>query len=558
MNKITSLPRIQKLSAELANQIAAGEVIERPASVVKELIENSLDAGATKVEIHIEDAGIRSIIVKDNGHGIHKDDLSLALSSHATSKLRDAEQLQAISSLGFRGEALPSIESVSRFTLTSRGENSYSAWTIGNDATLKPDNHPQGTIVKVEDLFYNIPGRRKFLKTKRTESLHIQALIRNIALSHFSVSFVLVEDGKTIFHLHAEKDNPENRIQAISGKAFTETAIKLDSYEQSFHLWGWLGSVEQQRSSSDRQYFFVNGRIVKDKLINHAIRIAYGDSIYSGRYPSYVLHLDINPAEIDVNVHPAKHEVRFRNGHDVHDFISASISQQLNGGQEFSTVEPYATSSSQENNRVAEGIPLYKAQTSRINPSPTQNLFNNNKKENVESIFITGYLITKINDRVFLINIKKFYQWQLCERYQAAKRKQENLISRLILVPVNIHLTEKKVSKLVEAENLLKSFALELQQSSPDSIMVRTIPALLNEVDVIEFIQLLSDITLKEESILQLMCEQLILLSVDTLNSTKQHTILNEVKLHIELDQEYSVKLPWRELSEKELSQWFK
>lgn len=555
MSKTTSSPRIKQLPAELANQIAAGEVIERPASVVKELIENSLDAGATKIEVYIEDAGIRSIIVKDNGHGIHKEDLTLALCSHATSKLRDAEQLQAISSLGFRGEALPSIASVSRFTLTSREANSDAAWSIDNEGELKPDSYPLGTIVTVEDLFYNIPGRRKFLKTERTESLHIQALIRNIALSHFGVTFVFIEDGQKVFHLHAEKDNPENRIQIINGKAFMDAAIKLETYDNNFCLRGWLGSAEQQRSSSDRQYFFVNGRMVKDKLINHAIRIAYGDSIYSGRYPSYVLHLDINPAEVDVNVHPAKHEVRFRNGHDVHDFISASISQQINSPKEFAFAESQVSEVTRESNRVAESIPLYKAQTSRINPSPSQSLFQNNNKENIESIFVSGYLIAKFNEPLFLIDIKQFRQWQLRRRYELAKSKSENLTARPILVPINIQLTEKKVNKLIEAETVLQTFALELQQSAPDSIMVRTIPALLNEIDITDFIHLLSDIKLDEETILQLMCEQLVLTSTENLDNNKQQIILHEVEANLELTDK---TLPWRELGEQELVQWFK
>ncbi len=328
------MKRIHLLSPRLANQIAAGEVVERPASVVKELLENSLDAGASKIDIEIEQGGVKLIRLRDNGYGIEKDDLPLALSRHATSKIQVLEDLEAVASLGFRGEALASVSSVSRLTLTSRRQESDAGWQVqteGRDmeATVSPAAHPQGTTVEVRDLFFNTPARRKFMKTEKTEFRHLEEVVKRLALSRFDVSFTLSHNGRVIHQLRSG-DNPmdrERRIAGVCGSAFIDQSLKVDVAAEAsgLRLSGWMGMPTFSRSQSDLQYFFVNGRIIRDKVVNHAVRQAYQDVLYHGRHPAYVLYLELDPALVDVNVHPTKHEVRFRESRLVHDFVFRTL-----------------------------------------------------------------------------------------------------------------------------------------------------------------------------------------------------------------------------------------
>lgn len=328
------MSRIELLSPQLANQIAAGEVVERPASVVKELLENAIDAGASKVQVDIEQGGVKLIRIRDDGFGIDKDDLALALSRHATSKIKILDDLEAVASLGFRGEALASISSVSRLTLTSRAQNQESAWQVkaeGRDmeAELSPAAHPQGTTVEMRDLFFNTPARRKFLKTEQTEYRHLEEVVKRLALSRFDLHFQLSNNNRVVHQLKpADTESMrERRIASLLGSGFIEQSIHLDvSAEASgLRLWGWIGLPTYSRSQADQQYFFVNGRVIRDKLVTHAIRQAYADVLFSGRHPCYVLYLELNPALVDVNVHPTKHEVRFREGRLVHDFIFRTL-----------------------------------------------------------------------------------------------------------------------------------------------------------------------------------------------------------------------------------------
>ncbi|REL37029.1 DNA mismatch repair endonuclease MutL [Thalassotalea euphylliae] len=327
---------IEILPARLANQIAAGEVVERPASVVKELIENSLDAGATKIAIDIEKGGAKLIRIADNGKGIAKDELTLALSRHATSKIKDLDDLEAIASLGFRGEALASISSVARLTLTSKPaeqENAWQAFATGRDmaVTVQPAAHPNGTTIEVNDLFFNTPARRKFLRTEKTEFTHIDEVLRRIALARFDVSFSLTHNGKMIRQYRAIKNSAQyaKRVGMICGQKFIEQAVTVDCQHDGLHLWGWLAHPEQHRSQNDLCYSYVNGRMMRDKLINHGIRQAFSDWIPNDSYPAFVLFLNLDHKEVDVNVHPAKHEVRFHQGRYVHDFIYTVCQQAL-------------------------------------------------------------------------------------------------------------------------------------------------------------------------------------------------------------------------------------
>lgn len=328
--------RIQLLSPRLANQIAAGEVVERPASVIKELLENSLDSGAKRIEVDVEQGGVKLLRVRDDGGGISSDDLPLALARHATSKIRELEDLEQVMSLGFRGEALASISSVARLTLTSRTADAEQAWQVeteGRDMQprVQPAAHPVGTSVEVRDLFFNTPARRKFLKTEKTEFDHLQEVIKRLALARFDVAFHLRHNGKTVLGLHEAPDEQSRarRVASVCGPAFLEQALPIDIERNGLHLWGWVGLPTFSRSQADLQYFYVNGRMVRDKLVAHAVRQAYRDVLFNGRHPTFVLFLEIDPSVVDVNVHPTKHEVRFRDGRMVHDFLYGTLHRAL-------------------------------------------------------------------------------------------------------------------------------------------------------------------------------------------------------------------------------------
>ncbi|NIY47573.1 DNA mismatch repair endonuclease MutL [Cedecea colo] len=359
---------IQVLPPQLANQIAAGEVVERPASVVKELIENSLDAGATRIDIDIERGGAKLIRIRDNGCGINKDELALALARHATSKIASLDDLEAIISLGFRGEALASISSVARLTLTSRTAEQSEAWQAyaeGRDqnVTVKPAAHPVGTTLEVLDLFYNTPARRKFMRTEKTEFNHIDEIVRRIALARFDVSINLNHNGKMVRQYRAVQVGAprERRLGAICGTPFLERALAIEWQHGDLALRGWVAEPSAATSTlAEIQYCYVNGRMMRDRLIVHAIRQACEDKLGADRQPAFVLYLDIDPHQVDVNVHPAKHEVRFHQSRLVHDFIYQgvlSVLQQQNENRLLQEETPAGVTQErwQPENRVASG-----------------------------------------------------------------------------------------------------------------------------------------------------------------------------------------------------------
>jgi DNA mismatch repair protein MutL len=328
------MSRIQLLPPLLANQIAAGEVVERPASVVKELLENSLDAGATQLDIHLLGGGRELIRIQDNGLGIHPEDLSLAFARHATSKILHPADLAQIGTLGFRGEALASIASIARVTITSQHDShdALCASAQGRDMslTISPAAHPRGTTVEVADIFFNTPARRKFMKSDRTEFLHIEEMIKRMALARPDVGFSLFHEGKLVKRFVRVAQDPVLRIEQVLSKSFMQGALRVDDSISAFRLEGWLGDLSAARSSNDLQFCYVNGRMVRDKMLSHAIRMAFEDKIYPGRYPAYVLHLNCEHSAVDVNVHPTKHEVRFREARTVHDFIFSALHKVLN------------------------------------------------------------------------------------------------------------------------------------------------------------------------------------------------------------------------------------
>ena len=371
---------IKILSPQLANQIAAGEVVERPASVVKELVENSLDAGANKIQIDIENGGANLIRIRDNGCGIPKEELSLALARHATSKIADLDDLEAILSLGFRGEALASISSVSRLTLTSRTEAQTEAWQVyaqGRDmeTTIKPASHPVGTTVEVANLFFNTPARRKFLRTDKTEFAHIDEVIRRIALTKFNTAFTLTHNGKIIRQYRpAEALNQQlKRVAAICGDDFVKNALRIDWKHDDLHLSGWVATPNFSRTQNDLSYCYINGRMVRDKVVSHAIRQAYAQYLPTDVYPAFVLFIDLNPHDVDVNVHPTKHEVRFHQQRLIHDFIYEGISHALNNQEQLNWHTDQSAVENHEENTVREPQPNYNIRPNRA--AAGQNIF---------------------------------------------------------------------------------------------------------------------------------------------------------------------------------------
>nr|WP_298413562.1 DNA mismatch repair endonuclease MutL [uncultured Halomonas sp.] len=370
---MTETQRIHVLNPRLANQIAAGEVVERPSSVVKELIENAIDAGSQRIEVELEAGGARLIRIRDDGSGISEEDLPLALSRHATSKIDSLEDLEGVASLGFRGEALASISSVSRLELVSNATDDPTAgWRVvaeGRDmeSRVTPAPHPQGTSVAVRDLFFNTPARRKFLRTEKTEFSHVEEVFRRLALSRYDIGWTLRHNQKTLHQLRPANDPAasERRISALLGSKFLDDALHLDIEASGLRLWGWVGLPTHSRAQADQQYFFVNGRVVRDRLVAHAIRQAYRDVLFHGRHPVFVLYLELDPMVVDVNVHPTKHEVRFRDGRLVHDFLFSSLHRAL--GEARPNVH-----ASQDKDREEEQAP--EGETYRPQATPSSNI----------------------------------------------------------------------------------------------------------------------------------------------------------------------------------------
>lgn len=385
---------IQILPPLLANQIAAGEVVERPASVVKELIENSLDAGADKIQIDIEQSGSRLIRIRDNGYGIAKAEIQLSLVRHATSKIATLDDLENILSLGFRGEALASISSVSRLTLTSRTAEQNEAWQVyaqgqEMDTTIVPASHPVGTTVEVENLFFNTPARRKFLRSDKTEFAHIDEVVKRIALAKPTVHFTLTHNGKLIHQYKAANDTNSQlkRLAAICGNDFTEHALRIDWQYEEMHLQGWVAEPRFFRSQNDFNYSYVNGRMMKDKVILHAVRQAYADYLSPDQYPAFVLFLDLDPTLVDVNVHPTKHEVRFHQARLVHDFILQGVANALAQTSELFAQNDESTMvvEAEKSQHIAEPNAHYQPTFNTHNAFPLA--FKNNRQAAGENIF---------------------------------------------------------------------------------------------------------------------------------------------------------------------------
>ncbi|HAN81352.1 MAG: DNA mismatch repair protein MutL [Gammaproteobacteria bacterium] len=491
------------LSPRLANQIAAGEVVERPASVVKELVENALDAGSTQIDIDCEAGGVGRIRVRDNGHGISSDELTLALSRHATSKISDLDDLEAVSTLGFRGEALASIASVSRLDLTSaiEGEAGSTVSVEGREMTaiVEPSPHPRGTTVDVRDLFFNTPARRKFLKTEKTEFGHIDTIISRQALSRFDVGFRLVHQSRVTRQLTpALSGNAQTaRVSQLLGSGFMDAALSVDASATGLSLKGWSCRATFNRAQADSQYVFVNGRFVRDRLITHALRQAYRDILFHGRHPCFLLYLELDPAQVDVNVHPTKNEVRFRDSRLIYDFLLRTVSRALADDR---PEQVCSQNISVESLGTNQGHSIYHQPTlglSRSKPVDSLDIFarlvasNRNGEEPPDSptdIPPMGYAIAQLHgiyilsqtqDGMIIVDMHAAHERIT---YEALKQALDDngLVSQPLLLPVTLHVDQREASLVEEATDLFDQLGLGVQRVGPEAIRIEHIPAILN------------------------------------------------------------------------------
>lgn len=511
---------IQQLPDHLINQIAAGEVVERPASVIKELVENSLDAGAQTVQIDVIAGGQKLIRVRDDGKGIDKQEIALALSRHATSKISSLDDLEAVASLGFRGEALPSIASVARLTLCSRTAEGDSAWEIeadgGEIGPPKPAAHPQGTTVEVHDLFYNTPARRRFLRTERTEFGHIEKWVRRLALSRPETAFTLTHNQRTVLQVPAARSEEaqRQRIARICGNAFGEQCVYIERETEGIALSGWIGLPTFNRSQPDMQYWFVNGRSVTDKTLAHAVRHAYRDVLFHGRYPAYILNLTMDPASVDANAHPAKHEVRFRDGRRVHGVVSQAIDVALKntrpGGYNVTPI-PMTRESvfSQSSIPLRSGLHASRPSSSGVRETLAAYRSMAAVPENAIEVPPLGfavaqlagvYILAENADGLVIVDMHAAH-----ERITYEKLKKgfddRNLVRQPLLVPESISVAESEANLIEESGDMLAGLGLVVDRTGPTSVTVREVPVLLKNSDVESLLRdVLSDLSAAGQS----------------------------------------------------------
>lgn len=522
---------IRQLSSSLINQIAAGEVIERPASVVKELIENSLDAGARRIEIELEAGGTRLIRVRDDGAGIPADELPLAVAAHATSKIVSFDDLLHVATLGFRGEALASIASVSRFALVSRPGDAAHAMRLdvedGRVVGPCPAQHPPGTSIEVRELFHNVPARRKFLRAERTEHGHIDELVKALALAHPEVAFTLHHDGRNQRSLRAAGNDAARlaRVAALLGDDFAAQCLQLQHDAAGLQLQGWVGLPAAARAQADRQYFYVNGRLVRDRVVTHALRQAYSDVLFHGRHPAYVLFLQLDPAGVDVNVHPAKSEVRFREQRLVHDFLFHALHEALAGtragqgaGQARADAQPLRADVPALD--APAPWPAAGAPPARRAPAHQEALgLRHGVRDDAHVDFgadpyaqlLAGappaalppaaagdsampplghalaqlkgvYVLAENAHGLVLVDMHAAHE-RITYEHLKAGRAASSLRAQRLLVPLRLSVSAREAAAAEEHGAALAGFGLELLRAGPDSVRLTSVPALLADAD---------------------------------------------------------------------------
>ncbi|HUR41332.1 MAG TPA: DNA mismatch repair endonuclease MutL [Verrucomicrobiae bacterium] len=491
---------IRVLPDTLINQIAAGEVVERPAAVVKELVENSIDAGATRIEVAVEQGGLGAIVVRDDGHGIPPAEIALALTRHATSKIGSLDDLERVGTLGFRGEALPSILSVSRLSLSSRTRGEAHGWRVAGDGALpatgpEPAAHLPGTTIEVRDLFFNTPARRKFLRSESTEFRHLDTAIRRIALARFDVAFRLTHGTRGVFDLPAASDGRgrDARVARVTDPAFLDNALRIDEERLGLRLHGWIALPSFSRAQADLQYLYVNGRAVRDKLLSHALRRAYADALHGSRYPAYVLYLEMDPARIDVNVHPAKTEVRFRDSAMVHDFLFGAIHQALRrvrpepATHHQVNLEPGATAVAESRQsgfgyaaapRVGSQL-LAAPMAWRPEPTPATPQPLGRALAQLNGIFI----LAQNELGLVLVDMHAAHERVLYERMKQ-QLAAGDMPSQQLLVPVSVTVREDEADQAENAQSRLRALGIEIERAGLTTVRVRAVPPLLAGGDV--------------------------------------------------------------------------
>ena len=509
------MPAIRLLPDTLVNQIAAGEVVERPSSVVKELVENALDAGARRIDVELEEGGIRLIRIRDDGGGMGPEDIALAVERHATSKIGSLEDLECVGTLGFRGEALPSIASVSRFSITSRrGDDAHGSRLEvegGKRLPPRPQAHPVGSTVEVRDLFFNVPARRKFLRAERTEYGHVEDWLRSLALARPGIELRLSHNGRPSrsYRPVAADADALARVAEALGEEFTSRCLRLDHEGAGLRLHGWVGLPTASRSSADQQYFYVNGRAVRDRTVAHAVRQAYADVLFHGRHPAYVLFLEIDPRRVDVNVHPAKHEVRFRDGRLVHDFVYRTLHEALAGTRagaavahaEGVTAAPSPAASAYAPVQAGMSLPVREtmaaywllyggvgavvavAAVALVDPASGVPLAPADDRVAPP----LGFALAQLHG-VFILaenaaGLVLVYMHAAHERitYERLKQAQDEggIRSQVLLVPVTLAVAEREADLAEREGDALAALGFELRRAGPQSLSVRAVPALL-------------------------------------------------------------------------------
>ena len=600
------MPSIRQLPQSLVNQIAAGEVVERPASVIKELVENALDAGADRIEVQVAAGGVKQLSVRDNGHGMTPEEMPLAIAPHATSKIRDLDDLEAVASFGFRGEALASIQSISRLRIVSRTADNDHGWELAPGVCDEPRPTPAkpGTLVDVRDLFFNVPARRKFLRTERTEFGHVDQLLRKLALANPSVAFRLSHNDKAVLDLPcADSDAIEARIAKVLGRGFLDQAREIDSAASGFSLTGWVASPQYARASTDQQLFFVNGRVVRDRLIAHAVRRAYSDVLHHGRHPAYVLSLKLDPAAVDVNVHPTKAEVRFRDARGVHDFLFQAVHRALaapGGGSEAvataTTAEAGAprgdgamasagfgapSASSPIPGRASQGYLSLLARGQNAGGSSGTAPGVAEPLPADEEIPPLGYAIEHLGeiyilarnrDGLVVVDAHAAAERVTYERLKGAYRRQ-GLSGAPLLLPVDIAVSPAEAEAFELWQEAFAAAGVVVDRVGPERVRVREVPAMLREADVETLVrEMLAEIrrmplaedrgtrAIVDERIDEILSTMACHGSVRAnrrLTVAEMNALLRDMERTERSDQCNHGRPTWRTLSIEELDRWF-
>lgn len=578
---------IQQLPDHLINQIAAGEVVERPASVVKELVENSLDAGAQTVQIDIVAGGQKLIRIRDDGKGISPDELALALSRHATSKISSLDDLEAVASLGFRGEALPSIASVARLQLTSKSIDSDSAWQVeadgGSITKPKPAAHPQGTTVEVHDLFYNTPARRRFLRTERTEFGHIEKWVRRLALSRPEIAFQLTHNQRTVFQANAAKTEEEQRkrIAKILGDSFADQSVYVEREVEGIALYGWIGLPTFNRSQPDMQYWFVNGRSVTDKTLAHAVRHAYRDVLFHGRYPTYVLNLTMDPAGVDANAHPAKHEVRFRDGRRIHGVVAQAVEVALGdtrpGGHDVTPIPMTRDNvfnqgsmplpSRPSVSSVSETLATYRSMATAPSLADVPEQAAGVPPLGFAVAQLAGvYILAENQDGLVIVDMHAAHERITYEKLKTGY-DDRNVVRQPLLVPETVSVAESEADLVEESGEALEKLGLVVDRAGPTTLTIREVPVLLRNADVEALLRdVLSDLSeagqssrveeASDEFLATMACHHSVranrLLSIDEMNA-----LLRQMETTEKADQCNHGRPTWTTITMSELDRLF-